>query len=52
MIIEIAVGVVTLLGSWGAVWYRVGKLTTESKGHNQRLDKLEKKVDLILKNTK
>ena len=49
MVLEIIIGVGAILGSWGAVWYRVGKLTEASKHHNEDIKKLTRKVNKVVK---
>lgn len=40
--VEILGAVIAFVGLWGSLWYKLGKIETEVKGHNSRLDKLEK----------
>jgi hypothetical protein len=47
MEILIAVGL-GILASCGGLWYTVGRLTSEVKGHNKRLDKMDAKLDTII----
>lgn len=46
---EVFIGLgVMILGSFGSLWYKIGKLTTEVKHHNQLLQDIEKRIDNLI----
>lgn len=48
--LEVIIGVsIAILGSWGTIWYKLGKLTNEVKHHNRTLEVIGKKIDKLLK---
>jgi len=47
-ILEVIACFVAFLGLWGSLWYKLGKLTNEVKGHNDKLDSLDKKVERLI----
>lgn len=47
MVEVIAIGV-AFLGIWGSLWYKVGKLTSEVKGHNLKLTEIQKAMERLL----
>lgn len=38
---------VAVFAAWGALWYRLGKLAGEVRGHNVMLSRIKKKVEAI-----
>jgi len=46
----IGVGAAVLIGlltAWGSLWFKMGKVTTEVKGHNKRMDDFKEALDAI-----
>lgn len=46
----IGVGIAIFLGlltAWGSLWFKMGKVTTEVRGHNKRIDDLKRLVDSV-----
>lgn len=46
----IGVGIAIFLGlltAWGSLWFKMGKVTTEVRGHNRRIDDLKEMVDSV-----
>lgn len=48
---ELTIGVIliaSLLGSWGMIWYKLGKLTSEVKNHNLTLAEIQKQLETLI----
>jgi hypothetical protein len=46
---EILIGAVVAVAlSTGGLWYTIGKLVSEVRGHNKRLDKIDIKLDRLI----
>ena len=41
---EAIVIIIGILGIWASLWYRLGLLAAEVRGHNKRLDELSKQL--------
>ena len=39
---------IALLGLWGSLWYKLGKLTSEVSHHNMMLKDIHKAIEHIL----
>lgn len=39
--------VVGIFGAWGALWYKMGKIAAEVKGHNKILGEVKSTMDSI-----
>jgi len=47
--VEFLIGAVVAIAlSTGGLWYTIGKLVQEVKGHNKRLDRVDAKLDRLL----
>lgn len=45
---ECIVVLVAILGLWGSIWYRLGKLTSEVKAHNLKLTEISKTLERLI----
>lgn len=44
-IFESIIAAAGLLVTWGSIWFKLGKLTSEVKGHNAMLKDIKEDVD-------
>mgnify|MGYP001586998812 CR=1 FL=1 len=49
--VEIITPIIAFIGLWGSLWYKLGKIEGEIKGHNTILQKLEKQIEHIITKT-
>ena len=44
----IILALLTFIGLWGSLWFKIGKLTAEVKGHNEKLRGIEKQLEQLI----